>query len=103
MKSCSTGKTFLHIFFFLLLIAKLNYLSGISKTVVQTETFTAITFLDLDPLIGYCVGWKGVILKTSDGGNNWSEQISGSIGILNSVYFTDVNNVGLLGLVILST
>jgi len=70
----------------------MNYSQCISKNSGTTETLTAITFLDLDPPYWLLVGWKAVILKTSDGGNNWSEQISGSIGILNSVYFTDVNN-----------
>jgi hypothetical protein len=38
------------------------------------------------------VGYGGTILKTTDSGNNWEIQISGTSGILASVHFTSSNN-----------
>ena len=41
--------------------------------------------------IGYIVGSNGVILKTTNGGNTWTRQTSGTSNGLLSVYFTDEN------------
>ena len=40
-------------------------------------------------LIGYAVGAMGIIIKTSDGGGNWSVQASGTTNNLNGVTFAN--------------
>ncbi|MBK7446360.1 MAG: hypothetical protein IPJ45_10170 [Ignavibacteria bacterium] len=40
---------------------------------------------------GYAVGDSGKILKTTDGGNNWLQQISPTRNLLKSVYFVNEN------------
>jgi photosystem II stability/assembly factor-like uncharacterized protein len=53
----------------------------------------ALTGVDFpSPLIGYSVGANGYILKSSDGGNTWSQQISGTTVLLKSVDFIDSLN-----------
>jgi len=61
-------------------------------------------------LVGYAVGASpeggGTIVKTTDGGNTWVGQMSGTMNGLNSVYFTDDNNgyaVGAAGSAIRTT
>jgi len=51
--------------------------------------FTDVKFVDANT--GYAVGDWGMILKTTDGGANWSEQSSGTTEYLYSVHFTDPN------------
>jgi hypothetical protein len=41
--------------------------------------------------VGYCVGDSGAILKTSNAGENWYNQISPTSERLNKVYFVDQN------------
>ncbi|MEE4260632.1 MAG: YCF48-related protein, partial [Bacteroidales bacterium] len=48
-----------------------------------------VTFIDSNN--GWAVGDSGTILHTSDGGNNWEFQESGTIADLNSVFFVDEN------------
>ena len=43
--------------------------------------------------MGWTVGRFGTILKTTNGGNNWTNQISGTTEDLRSVHFID-NNTG---------
>ena len=38
---------------------------------------------------GWVVGFNGKVIFTTDGGSNWSQQTSGTIARLNSVYFVD--------------
>jgi photosystem II stability/assembly factor-like uncharacterized protein len=38
---------------------------------------------------GWAVGFNGKVIFTTDGGSNWSQQTSGTIAQLNSVYFVD--------------
>jgi len=58
-----------------------------------TRYLHSVHFIDLNT--GYTVGFNNtgnpVILKTSDGGNNWVSQNPGTTNSLSSVYFTDVN------------
>jgi photosystem II stability/assembly factor-like uncharacterized protein len=46
----------------------------------------------IDPDIGWAVGDAGAILHTTDGGNNWHPQVSGTLKHLRGVHFTDANN-----------
>jgi photosystem II stability/assembly factor-like uncharacterized protein len=50
-----------------------------------------------DANTGYAVGAGGKILKTTDGGTNWSVQSSGTTDNLSSVYFTDANTGYVVG------
>src|SRR5690606_29109334 len=50
-----------------------------------------------DEITGFTVGTGGTILKTSDGGNNWISQMSGTSENLTSVFFTDNYNGYIVG------
>ena len=55
---------------------------------------------------GWAVGYVGRILRTTDGGENWNIQSSGTGEILNSVHFTDQNTgwaVGEHGIILNTT
>ena len=41
---------------------------------------------------GWMVGEVGTILRTTDGGSTWENQVSGSKKMLRSVFFTDADN-----------
>ncbi len=43
----------------------------------------------LTPNIGYCSGGEGVILKSTNGGNTWQSQNSGTVTNLESIYFVN--------------
>ena len=45
-----------------------------------------------DARTGYAVGDSGLILKTTDRGDNWERQVSGTPLDLNCVYFVDTYN-----------
>jgi len=49
------------------------------------------------------LGRDGTILKTTNGGTNWTAQTSGTTNVLNSIYFTDANTgytVGEIGTIL---
>ncbi|MDP4197002.1 MAG: YCF48-related protein [Bacteroidota bacterium] len=46
---------------------------------------------------GYMVGQSGTVLKTTDGGQSWNAQSSGTTRELSDIYFTDVNNGYIVG------
>ena len=48
----------------------------------------------LNDQTGWIVGVIGTILKTTNGGENWSAQTSGTNFRLSSVNFIDINMVG---------
>ncbi|WP_027003250.1 WD40/YVTN/BNR-like repeat-containing protein [Hugenholtzia roseola] len=54
----------------------------------------AVHFVDAD--LGYVVGFWGEILKTTDSGKTWTNQVSGTKKDLNTVYFIDAN-IGYIG------
>ena len=51
----------------------------------------------VDDLNGWAVGEKGTILNTSDGGESWEYQQSGTLLSLRSVFFTDAQNGWIVG------
>ncbi len=55
-----------------------------------SEELKSVKFIDA--LTGWVAGGNGTILKTTDGGNNWSLQTSGTNNILRSIFFLDANN-----------
>ncbi|MDQ3193198.1 MAG: YCF48-related protein [Bacteroidota bacterium] len=72
---------------------------GINWTVLLSETsggqFSSVYFTNTDT--GFVVGQNGSILKSADGGANWTTQISGVTSHLNSVYFTGANTGHIVG------
>lgn len=74
--------------------------NGGENWVLQHDTLSSsgandITFTDLNN--GWAVGKNGSILNTSDGGQNWEYQESGTTAWLNSVYFVDENHGWICG------
>ena len=52
------------------------------------------------------MGYSGTILRTTNGGTNWTPQTSGTTKELNGVFFTDTNNgivVGEFGTILRTT
>lgn len=74
---------------------------AIAKTIDNGDTWTtkffshplhSISFpISGTSQVGYCVGDSGAILKTSNAGENWHNQISPTSEKLNKVYFVDQN------------
>jgi photosystem II stability/assembly factor-like uncharacterized protein len=62
----------------------------------QGNNLESVFFTSLST--GYAVGLGGTILKTTDGGNNWSFQNSGTTAFLYSVYFTSENKGFVVGM-----
>ena len=86
-----------------------NDQGGISRTTNAGVNWTSQIFtyglLGVDLPVqttGYCVGLGGTILKSTDGGNNWSTQTSNTSATLSSVFFIDslygyaVGNTGIV-------
>ncbi len=55
----------------------------------MNTTFNDVFFADNQT--GWAVGDNGVIVNTTDGGQNWTTQISGTSEILRAVFFIDAN------------
>jgi photosystem II stability/assembly factor-like uncharacterized protein len=51
----------------------------------------------VDANTGFAVGDSGYVIKTSDGGINWTSQNLGTACGLTSIFFTDVNNGYIVG------
>jgi photosystem II stability/assembly factor-like uncharacterized protein len=69
-----------------------------------TQSLRSVHFLDSQT--GFCAGYAGVILKTTNGGANWLGLNSGTSNNLNSIYvfsLTDAIACGNSGLVIKTT
>ena len=60
-----------------------------------TEYLRSVYFTNSN--IGWIVGFSGTILKTTDGGNSWSQQTSGTEQDLYSVYFVDASTGWVVG------
>src|SRR5436190_163137 len=56
----------------------------------QGNTLYGVYFTDANT--GTAVGENGTIVRTTDGGNSWVGQTSGTPNNLNAVSFTDANN-----------
>jgi len=57
------------------------------------QDFYAMSFTFIDSLNGWIAGDTGKIFKTIDGGLSWTQQNSGTLNLLYTIYFVD-NNVG---------
>jgi photosystem II stability/assembly factor-like uncharacterized protein len=70
----------------------------------QGNLLSSVFFTDANT--GYAVGYDGTILKTTNGGTDWTAQSSGTTKWLHLVYFTDANTgyaVGYDGTIIKTT
>lgn len=76
-------------FLLLSLIAKAQVWTPITG-LPTTEDFKTVKFIDA--LTGWAAGGNGSIIKTTDGGNNWTLQTSGTIKTIRSIFFLDANN-----------
>ena len=69
---------------------------GTNWTEYQTNVITLQSIFFINNLLGWAVGGdnqqNGVILKSTDGGINWAQQITDTIKQLNSIYFVDETN-----------
>ena len=75
-----------------------------ATSATSTSTFTSntegsVTTMDLEgiyflnPNLGWCVGWSGTILRTTNGGKTWTPINSDAASwSLNTVYFRDEKN-----------
>jgi len=91
--------------------AKTGYASGpksIFKTTDAGANWTQVLSLSstdaelssvyfYDASIGYAVGANGTILKTTNAGETWNAQASGTTNRLSSVFFTDANTGYVVG------
>ncbi|MEA5461867.1 YCF48-related protein [Arcicella sp. LKC2W] len=70
--------------------------SWVNKNFDSTvKTFTAIRFFDEN--IGYVIGNAGLIYKTNDGGNTWTQQISGVSSNLRDITIISSNTAMIVG------
>jgi len=83
-------KTFLQILFFFLLVTQICFAQWYPQNSDTTEILSSIHFEDANN--GWIVGGSGIILHTTNGGQEWITQISGTTEGLASVHFTDINN-----------
>ena len=70
----------------------------------QGNSLTNVSFSDANT--GTTVGDFGTIIRTTDGGQNWIIQTSGTTVALNAVFFTDANSgtiVGVSGTILRTT
>jgi photosystem II stability/assembly factor-like uncharacterized protein len=65
--------------------------SWTAQTSGTTDTLFAVQFLDVNN--GYAGGSQGTMLKTTDGGTNWTDISISSVNPVNDIYFTD-NSTG---------
>ncbi len=92
---------FLGILIFLLGICQTTFSQWFEQTSNTTSDLQKVSFINSD--IGWIVGndmynnYSGIILKTTDRGSNWTQQIIGEYLVLNSICFTDTNNGAIVG------
>jgi len=70
-------------------------------TADNSHNLSSVYFTDAST--GYAVGKGGAILKTTNGGTNWTALTSGITDELDAVYFSDANTGYAVGTVILKT
>ena len=83
-------KTLIQILFFLLLLTQICSAQWYWQNPLPTGNFLSDVYF-IDESTGWAVGENGTIVKTTDGGTNWTIQTSGTTYILMGVSFTDAN------------
>lgn len=77
-----------------------------SPTLASPNTQQLIDAFFINSTTGWVLGSSGQIFKTTLGGDNWTQQTSGTTTTLNSIYFTSINNgvaVGANGIIVRTT
>jgi len=75
-KSRLAGKLFLHTLFFFLLVTQICFAQWYEQNSGTTANLNSVHFEDSNN--GWAVGDSGIILKTTDLGNSWNVQSSGT-------------------------
>ena len=88
-------KSFLQILFFFLLVTQLCFAQWYQQNSGTTATLYTVHFLDANN--GWVVGDSGIILHTTNGGQEWILQSSGKTLLLRHVCFIDVDNGWVVG------
>jgi len=88
-------KTFFRILFFFLLVTQICFAQWYQQTSGTTANLNAVQFIDINN--GWAVGDSGIILHTTNGGQEWLTQISGTSLSLFDVCFIDSNNGWIVG------
>lgn len=84
-------KTVCSLFLFFVLYNQINAQVWVPITgLPSTADFKTVKFINTST--GWVAGDNGVILKTTDGGNNWSLQTSGTVNTIRSIFFLDASN-----------
>ena len=86
-------KTFLRILFFFLLVTQICFAQWYQQNSGTTKNIKALYFIDENN--GWAVGDSGLIIHTTNGGQNWVVQTSISTASLNDICFID-SEVGLI-------
>ena len=84
------------ILFFFLLVTQLCSAQWIwQNPLPQGNSLLGVSFIDANN--GTAVGYEGTILRTTDGGNTWTSQSSGTTSYLSAVSFADLNTGTVVG------
>ena len=89
-------KFILQILLFFLLITQIHYSQWTNQNLVPNRDTLWSTFF-IDDNTGWIVGTNGFIKKTTNAGNEWIEQNSGTTSILKSIQFVDQNTGWICG------
>ena len=77
-----------HTLLFILIIAQISFAQWFRQN--PLSNLTSIFLIDVNTAVA--VGNTGTILRTTNGGESWVEQTSGTTSDLFAVFFTDANN-----------
>jgi len=83
-----------HTLFFFLLVTQICFAQWYLQNSGTTDYLIGVSFTDANngTVVGYNHIYKGIILRTTNGGISWTKQINGTTQSLLGVSFTDVNN-----------
>ncbi len=89
LKIKSTSALIIYLLLFIAFNSKAQVWSPIAG-LPSAANFKTVKFIDANT--GWVAGDDGAILKTTDGGNNWVVQTSGTANTLRSIFFLDATN-----------
>jgi len=88
-------KTFLQILFFFLVVTKICFAQWYQQASGTAATLNSVHFENANN--GWVVGDSGIILHTTNGGQEWLKQNSGTNNHLNGGWFADLNTGWVVG------
>jgi photosystem II stability/assembly factor-like uncharacterized protein len=88
-------KSFIQTLFFFLLVTQICFAQWYQQNSGTDKNLSAVQFIDANN--GFVVGDSGIILRTTDAGNNWEIQPSETDLPLNDIFFLDENNGWIAG------